>query len=47
MLLKQIFYFLTFSFPKRSRPVLRLQTRLHHSSPTIPLNCTLRSDDAW
>ncbi|CAF2584154.1 unnamed protein product [Rotaria sp. Silwood2] len=29
-----------------TRPVLRLQTKLHHSSPTIPLNCTLRSDDA-
>ncbi|CAF1902329.1 unnamed protein product [Rotaria magnacalcarata] len=29
-----------------ARPVLRLQTKLHNSSPTIPLNCTLRSDDA-
>ncbi|CAF1171757.1 unnamed protein product [Adineta ricciae] len=29
-----------------SRPVLRLQTKLSHSSSTIPLNCTLRSDDA-
>ncbi|CAF0948012.1 unnamed protein product [Adineta steineri] len=29
-----------------SRPVLRLQTKLDHSSPTIPLNCTLRSEDA-
>lgn len=31
----------------RSRPVLRLQIRLEQSSPTIPLNCTLKSDETW
>ncbi|CAF1962458.1 unnamed protein product [Rotaria magnacalcarata] len=28
-----------------SRPVVRIQTRLQHSSPTIPLNCTSNIDD--
>ncbi|CAF0811798.1 unnamed protein product [Rotaria sp. Silwood1] len=28
-----------------SRPVVRVETRLQHSSPTIPLNCTLLSND--
>jgi hypothetical protein len=32
---------------ERSRPVLRLQTRIQHNWPTISLNCTLRSDEKW
>ncbi|CAF0808563.1 unnamed protein product [Adineta steineri] len=29
-----------------SRPVLHVQTKLQHNSPSIPLNCTLHSDNS-
>ena len=36
-----------FSFLISSRPILYVQTKLQHNPPTIPLNCTLHSDDTW